>query len=111
MTTATECTCGNPISESTAHVPCVDCGSHIMVAVDEQTKRWRCGRCGETPVAVEVTTVAFERWRLIQDLANEEPYDADDDCHHCEHVRGRPHADDCLHLRANRLVDQTGDRP
>jgi ribosomal protein S27AE len=46
-----ECPCGNPISVSTAHVPCVDCGRHIMVAVDEQAQRWRCGRCGNTPIA------------------------------------------------------------
>lgn len=45
------CECGNPISETTVHVPCVDCGRHVMVADDECQDRWRCGTCGGTPVA------------------------------------------------------------
>jgi hypothetical protein len=54
----------------------------------------------------------FERWRLIQELANSDPSDEGNCC--CRYCQGdleRPHPTRCFWLRANRLVDQAGDRP
>jgi hypothetical protein len=57
----------------------------------------------------------FERWRLIQDLANSSPYQPGTlggwRCHYCSQLQGSEHADDCLWVRANRLTNETGDRP
>jgi hypothetical protein len=61
--------------------------------------------------AVHLSDQARERWRLIQDLATSKPYTNGQYCRYCVRYADKPHRDDCLWLRANRLVDQTADRP
>jgi hypothetical protein len=52
-----------------------------------------------------------QRWQLIQDLAATDPYAPYMVCKHCRHQLTQRHRGDCLWVRANRLVDQTADRP
>jgi hypothetical protein len=66
--------------------------------------------------AVHLSDQTRERWRLIQHLATFHPIGITEGDAYCVICKAwldneGEHRDDCLWLRANRLVDQTGDRP
>jgi hypothetical protein len=49
----------------------------------------------------------FERWRLIQDLANTNPHTFGSFCRYCRRDADLGHRDGCMWVRANRLTDET----
>jgi hypothetical protein len=61
--------------------------------------------------AVHLSDQTRERWRLIQDLATSNPFCDFEQCHYCPKSFGDAHTNGCLWVKANRLVDQTADRP
>jgi hypothetical protein len=84
-----------------------------MTEATPATQAW----LADAVAAVHLTNQARERQQLIHDLANSNPYvtfsiqgnASGSFCRHCNRPNSgtQVHADDCLWVRANRLIDGT----